>query len=186
MRTYLLFAIWICATICACGSFSGTTNASTDTNDGGANTNKIVAASDGSTNPETSNSTVDAGNVDDDASDDASTVDSDDAGLQCEGGGPYTHSAGVASSGTGEATWTDCVPVGTHNQTQAGKACAAYNGTGSCAGYGQICPTGSTCPSGCDSEYGTFAYTSEGMRWWFLSGAITKYNVSCSPVGNWN
>jgi Dictyostelium (slime mold) repeat len=54
---------------------------------------------------------------------------------QCTGGGtqcgtsqPVTHSNGLGQ------TWTDCVPLGTHTQTQATSACVASTGDASSCG----------------------------------------------------
>lgn len=77
----------------------------------------------------------------------------------------YTHSNGLGK------TWTDCVPLGTHNEEQAMKACAASSAScnpsaGGCVGKGIF-------------AFGTPTYT------WVYSGAFAGKTITgdCTSPG---
>lgn len=105
----------------------------------------------------------------------------------CDGGPEVTHSNGVGQA------WTDCVPLGTYDQSQAMKACEAWCSARGCAGTG--CVEGPEC-----GEYmalGRTAGPSAVMLGWAWGwspatfGGGTTVNVpltsggSCSALGMW-
>jgi hypothetical protein len=174
MRTYLLFAIWICATICACGSFSGTSTSEPDRNDGGI-ANKTVSGptSDGSAD-------TDGGENTDGSTDLDASIDSPIDAETSDACAPVTHNTGLGQQ------WTDCVPLGTYNLEQALKACAAY-----CTSISCTCIDNPGEASYCGNA--EFVTTQNGTTAWQYQGSFAGYarpstSSTCPgpPMPTWN
>lgn len=77
----------------------------------------------------------------------------------------------------GDAGWTDCVPLGTHTQDQAMKACVAW-----ASFYGYTCGIGTPCPA-----QGALVYAQTGSpRAWALTGVVYQQSGgTCYADGSW-
>jgi hypothetical protein len=131
--------------------------------------------------PDPENSSTDAGP--DSGSDIVSNVVSGNKNT-CDGGPIYTHTAGGDNYGpdAGVAYWADCVPVGTHNQAQAMKACAAWLALYPAGGSCRIDET-LTAP-GCNTS---LTQTIAGdIGWMWDGGKFQMDQDGCHPDGNWN
>ncbi len=175
-----LAAMVVCVALVACSPFSG---ADPSAEDGGADA-VTQADGDGSSdsgvpaNPDTGSPENDAEVVDATASFDAAL---------CDGG--FTHQFVVSSS---KYSWTDCVPIGTYNQAQAKKACAAMGATG-CAvdtALQALCghPDGGFL-SGQAASTISSGTTTWGWAWTVAAGGGLGWQMSagvCYTSGSWN
>lgn len=90
---------------------------------------------------------------------------------------PVTHDNGLGQ------TWQDCVPLGTYNEGQAMKACAAWCAVKNCASScALLLDIGSYCGvSGIQAVHA-------GSTTWVVSstGAVVNLLTSCTTIGTWN
>lgn len=188
-------AFFMSIALVACGSFSGTPG-SPETADGG-DTSEVVPAPDGANGSSSADSGTDTGVADVDSA--ATNTDAGTVAIECDGGaGPFVHSAGINAAGTGNATWTDCVPLGTYNQVQAEAACAAWQGTSvGCETLNECDPSDGPCDTGCnanakgtatrlpDGEYRVWLWATGGIDWNGQQKECSS-SITCCPGGNWN
>jgi hypothetical protein len=100
-----------------------------------------------------------------------------DAGPRCAKGPLQAH-----STGTG-ATWSDCVPIGTHNNSQAQQACATW-----CASGDVRCIGGCFAAVICGSDAVVGEKTGVMLAWYFDGTVqqVAKSQTSCSVIGTWD
>jgi hypothetical protein len=133
MKRWAAFLAWTVATAGCGGDPFAATDPTTTPSDSGA---------EGSTSEGGDGDSAgrDSGGVDEDGGVEASTDAPSEACVQ------YTHHTGLGQ------TWTDCTPLGTHDQTQATRACQAAN-KGFCSSTAKNCGLDSSASFGIASNY---------------------------------
>jgi len=104
-------------------------------------------------------------------------------GAPIETGGTQATDAGCTlvthDNGAGQ-TWQDCVSLGTHDRTQAVKACEAW-----CAENGCTCFAGNVC-----GEFRVLGHSADVMLGWSWEASnvvhVSASQTSCTVLDTWN